>query len=157
MKFLIAFLYIVFTYYASVFSFSIQDGVFWGHKTNALFDLWTLQHVASGIIIAYILTKIPYFKLSPVWAILLLSLFWESLELILELGHLTGLDGMYRSGVEFWVNRGLIDPLAMLFGAHLFRLNKKVFSYAVMLTVVWLLVNLHARLTLPLETTLSVL
>jgi hypothetical protein len=149
MKFLIILLYIVFTYYASLFSYPIEFVQLWGHKTTALFDLWTLQHIATGIVIAYILTKIKYFSLSPVWTILLLSLFWESLELILELGHLRGLDGVvYQTGVEFWLNRSLTDPLAMIFGARMFRLNPKVFGYSVGFMVIWLLVNLYAHVTL---------
>jgi len=151
MKIIIVLLYIIFTYYTTLFSYPIELASFWGHKTTALFDLWTLQHIATGIVIAYILTKVKYFKLTPIWTILLLSLFWESLELILELGHLEGLEGVWTSGVEFWVNRSFIDPLAMIFGARLFHFNSKIFPYSVFFITIWLLVNLHFHLVVPLE------
>lgn len=84
----------------------------------------------------------------------MLSLFWESLELILELGHLKGLAsvGILNSGIEFWMNRSLTDPASMIFGAWLFYVNKKIFAYAIAFTVIWLLKNLYAYMTMvPVE------
>jgi len=156
MKILITLLYIVFTYYTTLFSYPIGLAEFWGHKSTALLDLWVLQHIATGVIIAYILTKLTYFKQNYIWTILLLSLFWESLELILELGHLRGLDGVWTSGVEFWVNRSFIDPLAMLFGGYLLHLNRKIFPYSVFFTAIWLLLNLHFYLIVPIESVIKV-
>lgn len=154
MKVLIVFLYIIFTYYTSLFSYPIELANLWGHKTTSFFDLWTLQHVATGTIIAYLLTRLKYFSQNYIWTILLLSLFWESLELILELGHLKGLAsvGILNSGIEFWMNRSLTDPASMIFGAWLFYVNKKIFAYAIAFTVIWLLKNLYAYMTMvPVE------
>lgn len=146
MKILILILYGIFTYYTSVFSYPVSEAVLWGHKTIALFDFWTLQHIATGIILTYVLTRVSYFKLKPLWVLLLLSLFWESLELILELGHLQGIAWLWNSGVEFWINRSFTDPLAVLFGGYLFRENKKILPYAIMFTVIWLLNILYGKL-----------
>lgn len=148
MKIVITTLYLVFVYHVAIFSLPVSDAVLWGHKTVALFDLWTLQHIATGAIIAHVLTRTNYASQSTLWTIIMLSLFWESLELILELGHLQGLReiGIWTGGVEFWVNRVFIDPLAMIFGAAMYKYNKKIFSYSFIFTIVWLLNALYKHL-----------
>ncbi len=130
--------------------------LFFGWKTVAIFDVWTFEHILSGLSIgslvalqnnkvfdsklglssAQVVTK--YFDLVGV---LLLAFAWETLEHYLE----TGLAGQrveyWFQGVEFWANRLIADPLALVLGYYIVRAYPKLVNPARILSMIWLVVH----------------
>ena len=132
--------------------------VLWGHKTIAMFDLWTLQHIASGIAMAFvaglIVKKIAQrYEINAVsqQIILLLmvlaaSLLWECVEHYLESGAVRGEIGLRIShwfqGVEHWTNRIIGDTLAVLLGWYLYTKNKWLAIPAKVFSVLWMALHI---------------
>ena len=128
----------------------------WGLKTLAFFDIWTLEHLLSGISIGAFSIQInnklfknnfslnrkdintSYFDLILV---LLIAYMWETVEHYLE----TGLAG-YRvefwfQGVEFWANRFISDPLITVIGYYISKKYLFLVNPARFLSLLWLLIH----------------
>ena len=144
-----------------------------GLKTHAIFDVWTIEHVLTGLSVGYIVSKnnLQYFKsrLGPeieqftskyfdIMGVLFLAFLWETIEHYLE----TGLAGahvvFWFQGVEFWANRIIADPAALIIGYLIARKNPYLVIYARIFSLAWLLVHvfvfphsmyLHELLKLP--------
>ena len=129
----------------------------WGLKTLAFFDIWTLEHLLSGISIGAFSIQInnklfknnfalnrkdintSYFDLILV---LLIAYMWETVEHYLE----TGLAG-YRvefwfQGVEFWANRFISDPLITVIGYYISKKYLFLVNPARILSLLWLLIHI---------------
>jgi hypothetical protein len=130
----------------------------WGFKTEAAFDLWSLEHLANGIAMAFsaqVITK-KLFKspeLSPAQRntisfilVLVISLFWENVEHYLEAGILPGLIGeritYWFQGVEHWTNRLIADNIMILLGWFIYTKQNKLFWAARIFSTVWMLVHI---------------
>lgn len=84
-----------------------------GHKSEALFDYWTLGHVS----LYYIVTRVLLMDLALDEAILIVLLFsfsWEFIEKGLEKNHQWF--SKYIKGVECPANRWFGDPVANFIG-----------------------------------------
>ena len=134
----------------------------WGLKTEAMFDLWTLEHFANGIGIAglaalatgKILKKYeqkteidPSLKKNINFVVVLtLSLFWECIEHYIEAGILPGAAGarvtFWFQGVEHWSNRLVGDTCVVMLGWYVYNRVKKLAIPAKVFSLVWLLVHI---------------
>lgn len=122
----------------------------WGDKTEALLDVWSVQHfmtgILLGIVIGWLLKGPEDRKLIRVtlWVVLLAYL-WEFLELNLENGNLGSSRVTYWfHGVEFLPNRLVMDPLLVTFGAIAGNKSKKLLKPAAIFTILWVLVSIFA-------------
>lgn len=92
----------------------------WGYKDEAIFDIWSLEHVASGMGIAYFtISQRKWFK-HPIGLLIIISGFWEVTEHYFETDSFPFLMDWF-TGTEHWVNRLLSDQLAILFGFTLIK------------------------------------
>lgn len=129
--------------------------IFWGHKTDAWFDVWSLEHFFSGLSITaitiflihrYILTPEDKIK-NPHYiyliGVLLAAYVWEAIEFYLEAGY-TNIDVVthWFQGVEFWGNRLIGDPLVTVLGGWVALNYKKMIWPARVFSLVWLLVHI---------------
>ena len=128
----------------------------WGFKTIAIFDVWTFEHLLSGISIGALAAaynnkifknkvdissrdiKTRYFDLILV---LLAAYSWETVEHYLEVGLLGDVVAYWFQGVEFWPNRILSDPLITVVGYYIAKGNPKLVIPARIMSLIWLLVH----------------
>lgn len=129
-----------------------------GLKTVALFDVWSIEHILSGISIGQVArahNKRHFSKLHPgidhnhksairfdLIAVFFLAYAWETLEHYLE----TGLAGKgveyWFQGVEFFGNRFITDPLLLVLGYYIAKKYPVLVIPARVLSVIWLLVHI---------------
>ena len=128
----------------------------WGLKTVSIFDVWTLEHLLSGISIGALVVrcngkvfqnklniysqniKTRYFDLILV---LLLAYAWETIEHYLESGLTGDKVAIWFQGVEFWANRILSDSLITVVGYYIARGNPKLVTPARIMSLIWVLVH----------------
>ena len=132
----------------------------WGHKTIAMFDLWSIEHFINGIAIAgtaVLLTKVIFkkteiskeakMKVSFIM-VFALSLLWECVEHYIEAGILPGAAGervtYWFQGVEHWSNRLIGDTLTVMLGWYVYNRKNILAIPAKILSVVWLLIHIFA-------------
>ena len=129
----------------------------WGFKTIAFFDIWTLEHLLSGISIGALSMQIndkvflknlnisreqiktSYFDLIFV---LLLAYIWETAEHYLETGLAGNLVEYWFQGVEFWANRFISDPLITVMGYYISKKYIFLVNPARILSLLWLLIHI---------------
>lgn len=124
-----------------------------GLKTVALFDIWSIEHVLSGISVGAAIRKRNRKELGRFLGsdhtersryfdyigVLCLAFAWETLEHYLETGLLGSGVEMWFQGVEFWANRLITDPLLLLVGYAIARRWPVVIWPARALSLAWLL------------------
>ena len=134
----------------------------WGVKTEAFLDFWSIEHVLSGLSIGYAVHKrnnkvfrkklkldeldvhIHEFtsRYNDIIGVLFLAYLWEAIEHYLEVG-LLGQEVMYWfQGVEFWGNRLITDPLALVLGYLIAQRFPKLIIPARAAIVAWLFVHI---------------
>ena len=129
----------------------------WGFKTVAIFDVWSFEHLLSGISIGALVVrsnikvfanklhldqrdiKTHYFDLIFV---LLAAYAWETVEHYLESGIAGNVVTYWFQGVEFWANRILADPLMTVAGYYIAIGNPKLVIPARIFSIIWLIVHL---------------
>ena len=129
----------------------------WGYKTLAIFDVWSFEHLLSGISIGafalsynsrvfknklnlnseHIITK--YFDLILV---LLVAYAWEVVEHYLETGLLGASIEYWFQGVEYWANRIISDPLMTVFGYYIAKNSPYLVNPARILSFIWLFIHI---------------
>jgi hypothetical protein len=130
----------------------------WGHKTLAMFDVWSLEHFVNGICMAGVASWITVKaskkleinhisrKIIVILIVVIGSLFWECVEHYIESGILTGEVGArvthWFQGVEHWSNRLIGDTLTVLLGCYVYFKNKKLVVPAKIFTIVWMAVHI---------------
>jgi hypothetical protein len=118
-----------------------------GHKTVAMLDCWTLQHLCSGVIIGWIAGLRLDWRFPPTtrveWLcrVLAIAYLWEGHELAGEAGLWGHAAFVWKAGFEHWSNRLIADPLAVTLGAVLFRRVPRALIPALLVTVLWCAVN----------------
>jgi hypothetical protein len=130
----------------------------WGHKTQALFDIWTFQHLLTGIFLSLVIhhiiiwkTKSPNIRVNKIFynvfqkfdilTVLFFAYSWELLEYYFELGLFGSRIAYWFAGSEFWVNRFLFDPFIVLGGYILGKKYKNITIPATTLCVIWIIVS----------------
>ncbi|MDR2136457.1 MAG: hypothetical protein LBO76_07565, partial [Treponema sp.] len=130
----------------------------WGLKTEAAFDLWSLEHLANGIAMAafarMVTGKFLKFndsndalrKFVEFIIVLLIALFWENVEHYIEAGLLPGVIGeritYWFQGVEHWTNRLVADHVMVLLGWFIYGKQNKMFWAARIFSTLWMLVHI---------------
>lgn len=120
---------------------------FFGLKTLAWFDVWSLEHFVTGIFVGSLILKSrPQYKddrFGFYVALLAISYAWESVEFYIEAGY-TGIEAVtyWFQGVEFWGNRLVIDPLMMVLGAWVYEQGKCRVLIPRVFSVVWLICHI---------------
>lgn len=135
----------------------------WGLKTEAIFDVWTIEHILSGISIGagcivhnkkhlgdiFHAVKekiIPSKRISflkykyDILAVLFLAYLWETIEHYLETSG--GIVEYWFQGVEFWPNRIISDPLMLVLGYLIAKKYPKLIWPARVLSILWLFVHI---------------
>jgi hypothetical protein len=130
----------------------------WGFKTEAAFDVWSLEHLANGIAMAaaaeFIINKFiktdssnPALKRTLSFLlVLVIALFWENAEHYVEAGLLGGAIGArvtwWFQGVEHWANRLIADNLMVLLGWYIYTKQNKLFWAARIFSALWMAVHI---------------
>lgn len=129
-----------------------------GLKTEALLDVWSIEHFFSGMALAVIIhffidKKLPSLKTAAiperektiVYLIIaaLIAFMWESVEFYLEAGY-SQVDAIthWFQGVEFWGNRIITDPLITMAGAWCGLKLPKYTWAARAFSIIWLGVHI---------------
>ena len=128
----------------------------WGLKTLSIFDIWSFEHLLSGISIgafSLYINKKKLIKFSrynqknintsyfDIIFVLFVAYTWESIEHYLEIG-LMGEDVMYWfQGVEFWANRLISDPLITVLGYYLSKKYSFLITPSRIISLLWLLIH----------------
>jgi hypothetical protein len=135
----------------------------WGSKTDAMFDLWSLQHIVTGMAIApmmvdgfgnrikqiFSLGKERIFRFADILGVLFFAYLWEAIEFYMEIGAFgSGVAHWYR-GMEFWPNRFIADPLLLVAGYLVARKHPNIFYPAITLSATWITVAIVGRIFFP--------
>lgn len=138
--------------------------ILWGLKTQAFFDVWSVEHVLSGFSVGWaayeynrgkfgellngIEARIPTEKMRKVLGnydvivVLMLAYWWETLEHYLEAGLAGSAVAYWFQGVEFWGNRLITDPVMMILGYLIARSFPRTVWPARFLSLIWLVVHI---------------
>src|SRR3989338_2792728 len=131
----------------------------WGLKTVAMFDVWTIEHLFSGLSVGNLVKKnirkhvknislIKKFESHTsvirfdIIGVLFLAYLWETIEHYLESGLAGGGVEYWFQGVEFWSNRIISDPLMMIIGYFIALRYPKFIVPARIATGVWLFTHI---------------
>ncbi|MFC1644488.1 hypothetical protein ACFL08_00500 [Patescibacteria group bacterium] len=112
-----------------------------GDQRSSLFDLWSIQHFLSGVLIGALLIT-PKYQATKNWQKMVpLTLFfafgWEALELLIESGGISTFSSFWNSR-EHWSNRLISDPALVFVGGIVGYVIHDSWKVAIVPTVVWL-------------------
>ena len=129
----------------------------WGHKTVAMFDVWSFEHFANGIGMAAVADIITgrakkRIDINPTSRriinfvlVLTLALLWECIEHYLEAGIIPGQAGArithWFQGVEHWSNRLIGDTLTVMLGWYVYNKKKVLAIPARVFSIIWMLIH----------------
>ncbi len=128
--------------------------VWWGLKTEASFDVWSIEHIIMGISVAcfaaWMTKKIvgdedvsDRLKLRISFILTLLAAYmWETLEHYLEIGLGGQAVAFWLQGVEHWSNRLICDNLMVLLGWWIYNQKNRIVWFARVFSFVWLFVHI---------------
>lgn len=116
--------------------------VFWGEKTIATFDVWSIEHLVTGLCVGALLYRRESSLLTYYLMALLIAYAWETLEHYLETGLAGAVVEYWFQGVEHWTNRLFADPILVMLGAYLFCHAPYLKWPARTFSVVWLFVHI---------------
>lgn len=135
------------------FFFSLLFGL----KTHAIFDVWSIEHLLSGVSIGSAVKKSNQREIARIvndeghthhsWhfdllGVLFLAYAWETLEHYLEVGLAGFVVEFWFQGVEFWANRLIADPLMMVVGYLVAKHYPILVWPARILSITWLIVHI---------------
>jgi hypothetical protein len=130
--------------------------IIFGLKTLAIFDVWTIEHLLTGISIGSAVKKKSHREFQKVlnvtehehhswWfditGVLFLAYLWESVEHYLEVGLAGARVEYWFQGVEFWPNRLIADPLMLVLGYLIAKKWPVLVWPARCLSLIWLIVH----------------
>ncbi len=113
---------------------------FFGEKTRSVLDVWSAEHVLSGVSCGQALRKLPIKQ--ALLCLGLIAFAWESVEHYLEEGLAGRAVEYWFHGVEFWANRLIADPLMMLIGYWVARKWSVLAWPARAMSLAWLVLNI---------------
>lgn len=130
--------------------------IIWGWKTTAMMDVWTIEHLLSGLSVGALVINYnrkifkQHFEIDEpnlitrhfdVIGVLLLAFLWETVEHYLETGLAGGMVQYWFQGVEFWPNRIIFDPLMLVLGYLIAKQYPKLVTPARICSFIWLVVH----------------
>jgi len=99
----------------------ISDVQLFGHKSMAIFDVWTISHVVTGAVLSYVAIAMRSINLQhPIMLLLVVSLSWEIVEHYIEAAELAALSNWF-AGEEILLNRLVADQVAVVSGFYLIK------------------------------------
>jgi hypothetical protein len=118
---------------------------FVGDRSEAIFDLWSLQHFCAGVLLGAILLRCKFLRLET-WkelavAAALFAFAWEAAELAMEAGLFGQVVASWKDGFEHWSNRLFGDPLTVTSGALIANRFPQAWKIVLLPAVIWLLMN----------------
>lgn len=126
----------------------------WGLKTEAAFDVWSIEHLVMGVSVGWFSMWIAArligdekvsdslrLKISFV-VTLLVAFMWETLEHYLEVGLAGNAVQNWLQGVEHWSNRLIFDNLMVMSGWWIYQQKNKIVWFARVFSIVWLFVHI---------------
>lgn len=131
--------------------------ILWGLKIHAIFDVWTIEHLLTGVsvgsavkkknhkVFQKILDKINHNHHSwwfDITGVLFFAYLWETLEHYLEVGLAGPVVEYWFQGVEFWPNRLIADPLMLALGYLIAKRFPFLVWPARALSIGWLIVHI---------------
>ena len=129
----------------------------WGLKTSSFFDIWSFEHLLSGISIgafSLYVNKRMFIKISgnnqkeintsyfDIIFVLFIAYAWETIEHYLENGLMGEAIMYWFQGVEFWANRLISDPLLTVIGYYISKKYSFFVTPARIISLLWLLVHI---------------
>jgi len=128
---------------------------FVGDRSEATFDLWSLQHFCAGILLGSILLRSKFLRLATmkelVIVALLIELGWEATELGMEAGLFGQAIANWKDGYEHWSNRLVGDPLMVALGAFVARRFSYAWKIVLLPAAIWLLINVLSPNTMSIQ------
>lgn len=140
--------------------------MWWGYKTQAIFDVWSLEHFLTGVSVGTAVMLNNHKSLGDLFSLakekmihthkhinwlkykydlvflLLIAYIWETLEHYLESGIAGERVAYWFQGVEFWPNRLLADPIMIVLG-YLFAKKFPITVWpARFLSLLWLILHI---------------
>lgn len=119
-----------------------------GHKSVALFDVWTIEHFFSGanLCVLFILLRSrfnlgddPKTKLMlEFFFVLTIELFWEVTEHYLEAGAIIPSVEYWFQGIECYANRAISDPIITMAGFFFIRKFMQFRTFSSIFSAIWL-------------------
>lgn len=124
---------------------------FFGDKTISLFDIWLLQHFLSGVLLGWALLHLP--RRTVIFVALVVAYAWETLEYAAEVGLFGSALMQWFGGVEFILNRIIVDPLALVLGVLLARTLRGPWVVIIsgVLATLWLTANIMSVDTMVIQ------
>ena len=126
----------------------------WGLKTEAAFDVWSIEHLVMGVSVAWLASLICAkivgeekissalkTKISFIIA-LLIAYMWETLEHYLEVGLWGSTVEFWLQGVEHWSNRLIFDNIMVMTGWYIYQKENKMLWFARVFSFIWLFVHI---------------
>lgn len=129
----------------------------WWAKTDAFFDVWSIEHLLSGISTWFLVmstnfkvfqkkiwfdvSKITTRYFDVIW-VLFLAFFWETIEHYLETWLLGAGVEYWFQWVEFCGNRIITDPALLVVWYLLVRKYSKIVKPARYFSIIWLFVHI---------------
>lgn len=126
----------------------------WGLKTEAAFDVWSIEHLVMGVSVAWIASLIcdkmvgkeeisATLKTKISFVItLMVAYMWETLEHYLEIGLFGSAVQFWLQGVEHWSNRLIFDNVMVLSGWYIYQQEHKMLWFARVFSCIWLFVHI---------------
>lgn len=130
--------------------------ILWGLKTHAILDVWTIEHLLSGLSVGSAVKKKNHKVLQKIlnvvkhnhhswWfdisGVLFIAYAWETLEHYLEVGLAGSTVEYWFQGVEFWPNRLIADPFMLVLGYMIAKKYPSLVWPARFLSLAWLVVH----------------
>lgn len=119
-----------------------------GHKSIALFDIWTIEHFFSGanlcVFLALVRSKLKLGSdhrtklVLEFFFVLTIELFWEIIEHYLETGAIMPSFQYWFQGVECFENRAISDPIVTMLGFIFIKKFAQFRLFSSIFSVIWL-------------------
>lgn len=131
--------------------------ILWGLKTHALFDIWSFEHLLSGVSIGHLVCQCNNSVVSKLFwkqrysnrmyyfdiiGVLFLAYLWETTEIYLEMGVVGEAVQYWFHGIEFWANRIICDPIVTLAGYLISKWSIKTVLASRLFIIVFLFIHI---------------
>ena len=132
--------------------------ILFGYRSEAVFDLWSIQHFVSGVFVGSVLIHLKLFSpkqlLKFVSIVFLVALLWELFELFGEIGLFGQAVSDWKLGYEHWANRFVGDILLAVVGSLIAYNYNACWKIVLLPAVVWLVLNVTASDSMAIQRSL---
>lgn len=122
-------------------SFLLTEVKIWGDKTEAMFDIWFLQHTLSGMVASFLLLNLRSTQKYSLLIVIVFAYSWEFLEFFLETDSYVVVM-TWMAGLEHPINRYAVDPLAAILGYVIINRFPRWVTFALIVNICFAIVHL---------------